>query len=138
MRKTALQNKLTLNNYSSNGKHPAERLLISSILRCFQVVWNKFWTSSKCLLAHETSTNNQEVKWSLYRLQNVNNLSKHCIARTWVVQLYRSCWTSRIHLFEFINISDHSRLINSNLDLLQRKSLIFYFETNQPDNCFHD
>ena len=30
---------------------------------------------------------------------------------------------SRIHQFDFINFSDHSRLINSNL--LQRKSLIF-------------
>ena len=35
-----------------------------------------------------------------------------------VVQLYRSCVTSRIHPFDFININKHSRLINSNL--LQR------------------
>ena len=34
-----------------------------------------------------------------------------------------SRWTSRIHLFDFLNTSAHSRLINSNL--LQIKSLIF-------------
>ena len=37
------------------------------------------------------------------------------------VQLYRSCWTSRIHVFDFINISDHSRLLNSNI--LQRSKI---------------
>ena len=100
------------------------------VLRCFRVVWSQFWTFWKCFSALETTTNNQEAKRGLYRLQNVNNLPKHCIRDVLdlpisrrVVQLYRSCWTSRIHLFDFINISDHRRLINS--DLLQRKSLIF-------------
>ena len=35
MGKTALQNKLTSNNYSSNGKQTAERLLISSNFTLF-------------------------------------------------------------------------------------------------------
>ena len=38
-----------------------------------------------------------------------------------VVQLYRSCLTSRIHPFDFININKHSRLIN--LNLLQRSKI---------------
>ena len=38
-----------------------------------------------------------------------------------IVQLYRSCLTSRIHPFDFININEHSRLINSNL--LQRSKI---------------
>ena len=38
MRKTALQNKLTLYSYSSNGKQTAERLLIYQVLSCFGVV----------------------------------------------------------------------------------------------------
>ena len=112
------------------NKQPSD-FWFHQVLRCFRVVLSQFWTSSKCLLALETTTNNQEVKRSLYRLQNVNNLLKDYIRTSVdlpisrrVVQLYRSCWTSRIHLFEFINISDHSRLINSNI--LQRKSLIFY------------
>ena len=90
VRKTALQNKLTLNNYSSNGKQTAER-------RCFTVVWSQFWTSSKFLSALETTTNNQEVKRSLYRLQNVDNLPKEYI---------RVCMTCRSHaeLFNFIGL----------------------------------
>ena len=130
MRKTALQNKLTLNNYSSNGKQTAERLQLHSkwillwnqyslktafqnnvklvnkepsdfwfhqVLRCFGVVWSQFWTSSKCFLALETTTNNQEVKWSLYKLQNVNNLPKDYI---------RMCLTCRsiAELFNFIGL----------------------------------
>ena len=79
MRKTALQNTLTLNSYSSNGKQTAERLLIYQVSRCFTVVWSQFWTFSKCLSALETTTNNQEVKRSLHRLQNVNNLPKDYI-----------------------------------------------------------
>ena len=93
------------------------------VLRCFTVVWSQFCTTSKFLLASETTTNNQEVKRSWYRLQNVNNLSKDYIRVTvldlpisrGIVQLYRSCWTSRIHLIDFININEDSRLINSNL-----------------------
>ena len=101
------------------------------VLRCFRVVWSQFWPSSKCLLVLETTTNNQEVKIGLYRVQNVNKLSKlytHVldfpISRR-VHQLYRSCWTSSIYPLDFINISDHSRLINSNI--LKRKSFIFCF-----------
>ena len=99
-------------------------------------LWSQFWTSSKCLLALETTTNNQEVKWSLYRLQNVNNLPKDYIVLDMpisrrVVQLYRSCWTPRIHLFEFINISDHSRLINSNLLQRSKSSVV---EDNEVRN----
>ena len=48
-----------------------------------------------------------------------------------VVQLYRSCWTPRIHLFEFINISDHSRLINSNLLQRSKTSVV---EDNEVRN----
>ena len=131
MRKTALQNQLTWNSYSSNGKQTAERLLIYQVLRCFRVVSSQFWAFSKCLFAVETTTNNQQVKRSLYRLLNVNNLPKDILyshvrdlpISLRIVQFYRSCWTPRIHVFEFINISDHSRLINSNI--LHRKSLIF-------------
>ena len=86
----------------------------------------EFWTTSKFLSAAETTTNNQEVKRSLYRLQNVNNLHSHVRdlpISLRIVQFYRSCLTSRIPLFDFINISGHSRLINSTI--LQRKSLIF-------------
>ena len=101
------------------------------VLRCFKVVWIQFWTFSNCLLALKTTSNNQEVKRSWYNLQNVNNLPKYyiftCLTSRSLAELfnliYRSCWTPRIHLLEFLNISDHSRLINSNL--LQRKSLIF-------------
>ena len=106
---------------STNGKETTERLLIYHVLRSFRVVWSQFWTFSKCLLALETTTNNQEVKTSLNRLQNANHLRKAFIR---FVQIYRSYWTSRIHLLEFINISDHGILINSNI--LQRQSLIFY------------
>ena len=125
MRKTALQNTLTLISYSSNAKQTAERLLIYQVSRCFTVVWSQFWTFSKCLSALETTTDNQEVK-RRHRLQNVNNLPKDYIRvclTCRIVRLYRSCWTSRIHLIDFINISDHSILLNSNI--LQRKSLIF-------------
>ena len=46
------------------------------VLRFLRVVSSQFWTSSKWLLALETTTNNQEVKRTIYRLQNVNNLPK--------------------------------------------------------------
>ena len=93
MRKTALQNKVTLNSYSSNGKQTAERLLIYQVLRCFRVVSSQFWTFSQWLMAPETTTNNQGVKRSLYRLLNVNNLPKDYI---------RMCVTCR-SLFESSN-----------------------------------
>ena len=118
------QNKLTLNSNYLVNKQPRD-FYFHQVLRCFRVDWSQFWTSSKCWLALETITNNQEVKWSLYRLQNfTQRLYSHVldlpISRR-VVQLYRSCWTPRIHLFELINISDHSILINSNL--LQRSEI---------------
>jgi len=67
------------------------------VLRCFRVVSSQFWTSSIWLLALETTTNNQEVKRSLYRVQNVNNLPKDYI---------RMCVTCRslFELFNFIGL----------------------------------
>ena len=67
------------------------------ILRSFRVVWSQFWTFSNFLSALETTTNNQEVKSSLYRLQNVNNLPKDYI---------RVCLTCRslAELFNFIGL----------------------------------
>ena len=64
MRKTALQNKPTLNSFGSNGKQTAEQLLIyqASLTLFYSFFLSQFWTSSKCLLALETNTNNQEVK----------------------------------------------------------------------------
>ena len=64
------------------------------VLRCFRVVWSQFWTTSKFLSAPETTTNNQEVKRSLYWLQNVNNLPKDYI---------RMCLTCR-SLAELFNL----------------------------------
>ena len=97
MRKTALKNTLTLNSYSSNGKQTAERLLTYQVSRCFTVVWSQFWTFSKCFLALETITNNQEVKRSLHRLQNVNNLPKDYIR-------VRLTCRSLAELFNFIGL----------------------------------
>ena len=106
MRKTALQNTLTLNSFSSNGKQTAERLLTYQVSRCFTVVWSQFWTLSKCLSALETTTNNQEVKRSLHRLQNVNNLPKDYI---------RVCLTCRslAELFNFIGLVEIQEYISS-------------------------
>ena len=106
MRKTALQNTLTLNNYSSNGKQTAERLLTYQVSRCFTVVWSQFWTLSNFLSALETTTNNQEVKRSLHRLQNVNNLPKDYI---------RVCLTCRslAELFNFIGLVEIQEYISS-------------------------
>ena len=102
MRKTALQNTLTLNSYSSNGKQTAERLLTYQVSRCFTVVW----TLSKCLSALETTTNNQEGKRSLHRLQNVNNLPKDYI---------RVCLTCRslAELLNFIGLVEIQEYISS-------------------------
>ena len=60
------------------NKQPSD-FSFHQVLRCFRVVSSQFWTSSKWLLTLETTTNNQEVKRSLYRLQNVNNLPKDYI-----------------------------------------------------------
>ena len=74
----------------------------------FQSCLKPIWTSSKCLLALETTTNNQEVKRSLNRLQNVNNLPKDYI---------RTCLTCRslAELFNFIGVVERQEYIDSNL-----------------------
>ena len=72
MKKTALQNKLTQNNSSSNGKQTAERLLISSSSTLFQSL--KLILDFFKILALETTRNYQEGKRGLYRLETVNNL----------------------------------------------------------------
>ena len=87
VRKTALQKKLTLKLVN---KQP-------SGFRFHQVVWSQFWTTSKLLSAPETTTNNQEVKRSLYRLQNVNNLPRDYIC---MCLTYRSL----AELFNFIGL----------------------------------
>ena len=94
VRKTALQNKLTLKLVN---KQPSG-FLFHQVLRCFRVVGSQFWTFSKCLSALETTAHNQEVKRSLHRLQNVNNLHIILYSRVLdlpisrrIVQLYRSC-----------------------------------------------
>jgi len=55
------------------------------------------WVRGDWIPALETTTNNQEVKRSLYRLQNVNNLPKDYI---------RVCLTCRslAELFNFIGL----------------------------------
>ena len=58
------------------NKQPSD-FSFHQVLRCFRVVSSQFWTTSKFLSAPETTTNNQEVKRSLYRLQNVNILFRH-------------------------------------------------------------
>ena len=93
VRKTALQNKLTLKLVN---KQPSG-FRFHQVLRCFRVAGSQFWTTLKLLSAPETTTNNQEVKRSLYRLQNVNNLPKDYI---------RMCFTCRslAELFNFIGL----------------------------------
>ena len=63
------------------AKKTAERLPISSSFTVFYSCLKPvlFCTTSKLLSASETTTNNQEVKRSWYRLQNVNNLAKDYI-----------------------------------------------------------
>ena len=73
LRKTALQNKLRLNNYCSICKQTVTSDFIK-FHAYFTVVRSRFWYSLKCLLALETTTNKQEVKRSMWRLQNMNNL----------------------------------------------------------------
>ena len=92
-RKTALQNKLTLKLVN---KQPSG-FLFHQVLRCFRVDGSQFWTTLKFFSAPETTTNDQEVKRSLYRLQNVNNLPKDYI---------RMCFTCRslAELFSFIGL----------------------------------
>ena len=60
------------------NKQPSD-FWFHQVLRCFTVVSSHFWTFPKCLSALETTTNNQEVKRSLHRLQNMNNWSKYYI-----------------------------------------------------------
>ena len=75
------------------------------VLRCFRVACCQIWTSSKCLSAPETTTNNQEVKRSLYRLQNVNTLTNYYIfACAWLADLSPSRSTLSV-LFNFKNTS---------------------------------
>ena len=64
LRKTALQNKLRLNNYCSICKQTVTSAFIN-FQAYFTVVGSQFWYSLKCLLALETTTNKQEVKGSL-------------------------------------------------------------------------
>ena len=132
MRKTTLQNKLTLNNYTSNGKQTASS---SSSFTLFQSCLNQFWTSSKCLLALETTKNNQEVKRSLYRLQNVNSLPKDYIRSSLtcrsLVQLYRSCTSIRIYKYQ------RPQLINKPKPIT-KKIFDFYFDlVNQRFQCIN-
>ena len=65
--KTVLQTKVMLKLVN---KQPSG-FRFHQVLRCFRVVWSHFWTTSKFLSAPETTTNNHEVKTSLYKLQNV-------------------------------------------------------------------
>ena len=89
--KTVLQTKVMLKLLN---KQPSG-FRFHQVLRCFRVVWSQFWTTSQFLSAPESTTNNQEVKKSLCRLQNVNNLPKDYI---------RMCLTCRslAELFNFI------------------------------------
>ena len=86
---TSKQAHVNLVNKQRNG------FRFHQVLRCFRVVLSQFWTTSKYLSAPETTTDNQEEKISLYRIQNVNNLSKDYI---------RMCLTCRslAELFNFI------------------------------------
>ena len=107
MRMAALQNKLSSNNYIAQmvNKQPSD-FWFHQVLRCLRVVWSQFWTSSKFVSALETTTNNQEVRRSLYRLQNVNNVPKDYI---------RMCLTCRsvAELFNFIGLVELQEYINS-------------------------
>ena len=109
VRKTALQNKLTLNSYSSNGKETAERLLISSNFTLFQSCLKPILEFFKMLhVSRDHTTNNQKVKRSLNRLQNVNSLPKDYI---------RTCLTCRslAELVIFIDLVERQEYIYSNL-----------------------
>ena len=57
VRKTTLQNKLTLNNCSSNGKQTAKRLLIHKFYAVLELFEAWIWTSSKFLSRLETTAN---------------------------------------------------------------------------------
>ena len=89
MRKTALQNKLTLKNYSSKWETNSQ---VTSDFIKFYAVLELFEANS------ETTAKNQEVKRSLYSLQNLNNLPKDYI---------RVCLTcqSLAELFNFIGLA---------------------------------
>jgi len=87
------------------NKQPSD-FWFHQVLSCFRVVSSQFWTSSKWLLALETTMNNQEVKRSLHTLQNVNNLPKDYI---------RMCVTCRslFELFNFIGLVEHQEYLYS-------------------------
>ena len=51
-----------------------------------------------------------------------------------VAQLYRFCLTSRIYLFDFINISKYSRLINSSLLPRSKISVVKDNEVRSEEN----
>ena len=91
--KTALQNKLTL-SWSTNSRAASDFIRFYGVLLLFEGSSAQLY---KIVSASETTTNNQEVKGSLYRLQNVNNLSKDYI---------RMCVTCRslFELFNFISL----------------------------------
>ena len=89
------------------NKQPSD-LWFRQVLRCFRVVWSQFWTSSKCSLALRTSTNNQEVKRSLKRLQNVNSLPKDYICTSLTSR-------SLAELFNFIGLVELQGYIYLNL-----------------------
>ena len=86
------------------NKQPSD-IWFHQVLRCFRVVWSQFWTSWKCLLALETSTNNPEVKRSLKRLQTIWIIyPKIIFARAWPPDLSPSCATLPV-LLNFKNRS---------------------------------
>ena len=133
------------------NKQPSD-FWFHKVLCCFRVIiWSQFWTSSKFLSVPETTTNNQEVKRSLYRLQNVNNLPKDYIRMCLticrrVVQVYRSCLTSRIHPFDFINsnVLQRSKIsvvednnVRSEKDSTSKQAHVQFVNKEPSDFWFH-
>ena len=76
---------------------------VNRLFRCLPLV-------IAVLLALETTTNNQEVKRSLYRLQNVNNLPKDYI------RTFLTC-RSLAELFKFIGLVQLQEYIYSVLKI---------------------
>ena len=83
------------------NKQPSD--LFHAVLQLFEANSGLF---QKVFLALETITNNQEVKRSLHRLQNVNNLPKDYI---------RVCLTCRslAELLNFIGLVELQEYISS-------------------------
>ena len=79
---------------------------VNQVLGCFRVVWSQFWTSSKFLSVLGTTTNNQEVKIALYKLQNVYSSSEDYI------RICLTCW-SLAEFFNFIGIVELQQYIYS-------------------------